>query len=324
MVSSDYAIRRFQEVDEGCANRIKNAATGYRREQIGLTLMNVGVFSNSLIGDMDDYNKILGHAGIGNKQAVANLSSDQIKELTLQLEPDEGFWAPIVNNQVTNQYIRKAFNDPNLGERYTNFLKSNTIASSFHSAIGSVDEEGIQIQPKAGGNGILNGIAGLTGDIALFAFIGSGSPGGLGFGNTEKVINESLLKSNGLGIRGLSKAAQITTKLGSSGAEMGYFNGVNTIVQGGTFKDVAKSTGEGFILGAGVRGFGIGAKYGISKIIEKAVVNKPQAIMDVFNQRVGEIKVTKEPIKVIKPVESTIIPEIINKVPVNPLEPINI
>ena len=215
---------------------------------------------------LDTYNKILGHADAGNKQAVTNLTSDQIKELSSQLESDEGFWAPIRNNTVVNQYIRRVFNEPNLGEKYDNFIKLSPSFSNFYAAVGAIDQEGNQIQPKEGGNGIVNGISGVAGDLAKFALMGQGIPGGLGFGTTEKVANELVIKNTGAGISSLPKAAQIATKLSASGAEMGYFSGVSTEGEGGDFKDVLKSTREGFVLGAGLRGVGIGAKYAIPKI----------------------------------------------------------
>ena len=87
---------------------------------------------------------------------------------------------------------------------------------------------------------------------------------GLGFGSTEKVANELVIKGTGTGISGLSKAAQTATKMASSGAEMGYVSGIDTSLQGGTLEDTLKATGQGVLLGGALRGIGIGIKHAIT------------------------------------------------------------
>ena len=52
LVSTDYAMRRFQEVDEGCAYRIKNAGAEFRGEKKPLApIKNVSIFGGSIIDD---------------------------------------------------------------------------------------------------------------------------------------------------------------------------------------------------------------------------------------------------------------------------------
>ena len=52
MASIDYSIKRFQEVDAACANRIKNSQINdIRNQKSQILCTNVGIFSSSFIND---------------------------------------------------------------------------------------------------------------------------------------------------------------------------------------------------------------------------------------------------------------------------------
>ena len=52
MASIDYALRRFQEVDEQIASRIKNSQINdIRNQKSQIAVTNIGIFSSSLIDD---------------------------------------------------------------------------------------------------------------------------------------------------------------------------------------------------------------------------------------------------------------------------------
>ena len=267
---------------------------------------------------IDSYNNILGHASTGNKQAVTNLSIAQIKELSSQLEPDKGFWAPIRNNSVVNEYIHKIFKGPNFAEKMDNVISASPALSHFYGNSGQVDTDGKVFQVKEGGNNIVNGFAAVAGGLLEMKAMGQGSPGGFGFGSAEKAANNLLIKNKG--ISALPKVAQGITRMTANGVETAGFSGINTMYQGGSGKDILNSVGIGFVMGAGVRGIGMGFKNTIPQISKI----RKQAINDAFKQKFAEIKVTEKPIRVIKPVESTVTPKIVNKSPVKEIGKIKV
>jgi len=135
------------------------------------------------------------------------------------------------------------------------------LGSRFLGASGGITmDKGTPVQPVGDAGFVPNHLAELGGNLAGFALQGHGVPGGLGFGSSEKVINNVLLQNTGKGIEGLSKLAQYGIKAGTNAGELGAFSGLDTGLKGGSNKDILNSALQGglqgAVFGAGMKGLG--------------------------------------------------------------------